>query len=106
MSTREILEGLQYQGTTEEVTYTLTFPTSWGVPTTPTVKVYAINEATGSETDVTSTVMPSGSASALDQVITLPEMKSLTIDVLYLVLVSANSGSNVFSAKAYIRAER
>jgi hypothetical protein len=104
-SIREILEGTQRQGTTEEVTYTLTYPASWGTPTSPTVKVYSVNETTSALTDVTSTVMPSGSASADGQVVTLPELKSLTADVLYRVVVTVASGTNVFTAKADVRAE-
>ena len=104
-SVREILEGPQVQGTTEEVTYTLTFPASWGVPTSPTVIVYSVNESTGALTNVTSTVMPTGSASATLQVATLPELKLLTDGVLYCVVVTVASGTNVFTAKAYIRAE-
>ena len=105
-NTREIIEGLQFQGSTEEVTYTVTYPASWGTPTSPSVTVYSINETTGAETNVTATVMPTGSASVNGQVVTLPEMKSLTVDVLYLVLVSIASGTNVFTIKAYVRAQR
>jgi hypothetical protein len=104
-SIRNILEGQQVQGSTEEVTYTLTFPASWGVPTAPTVIVYSVNEATGALTNVTSTVMPTGSASATLQVVTLPELKLLTADVLYRVIVTVASGTNVFTALAHIRAE-
>lgn len=104
-SVREILEGKQVQGTTEEVTYTLTFPASWGTPTSPSAAVYSVNETTGALTNVTSTNMPTGSASVNGQVVTLPELKLLTADVLYRVVVTVTSGSNVFTAKADIRAE-
>ena len=104
MSTREIKEGTQYQGTTEEVTYSLTYPSSWGTPTAPAVTAYTVNETTGALTDVTSTVL-SGSASVLGQVVTLPEMKSLTADVLYRVVVTVTSGTNLFTAWAHVRAE-
>lgn len=104
-SVRQILEGLQLQGTTEEVTYTLTFPASWGAPTSPSVVVSSVNEVTGALTVVTSTVMPTGSASVSGQIVTLPEMKSLTVDVLYRVVVTVASGTNVFTAKADVRAE-
>ena len=100
----KIKEGMQYQGTTEEVTYTLTYPSSWGTPTSPSVVAYSVNETTGALTDVTSTVL-SGSASVLGQVVTLPEMKSLTADVLYRVVVTVTSGTNLFTAWAHVRAE-
>ena len=104
-SVREILEGQQVQGTTEEITYTLTFPASWGTPSDPTVIVYSVNETTAALTNVTSTVMPAGSASVASQIVTLPEMKSLTDGVLYRVVVTITSGANVFTAKAHVRAE-
>ena len=104
-SIRDILEGEQVQGTTEEVTYTLTFPSTWGTPTSPSATVYSINETTGALTNVTATVMPTGSASVSGQIVTLPEMKSLTADVLYRVVISVTSGTNVFTAKAHVRAE-
>ena len=102
---REILGGQKVQGSTEEVTYTITYPASWGVPTSPSVIVYSVNEATGALTNVTTTVMPTGSASATLQVVTLPELKSLTAGVLYRVFVTVASGTNVFTAWADIRAE-
>lgn len=81
-SNREIKEKGQEQGVEEEVTYTLTVPTTWGVPTgTPTIKVFSYDGT--AYTDVTSTIMPTGSASIASQVITLPEAKAMTVDVLY-----------------------
>jgi len=81
-SVREITEGLQEQGIEEEVTYTLTVPTTWGTPTgTPTVKGYSYID--GTYTDVTSTIFPAGSASIASQVITLPECKAMTENVRY-----------------------
>lgn len=106
-SVREIKEGRQEQGIEEEITYTLTVPTSWGVPTTdaPTVKVYSYTSQTYS--DVTSTVIPAGSASVTDQVITLPEIKSLTEGITYRVEVKFNtSGGNVLEAYAWLEAKR
>jgi hypothetical protein len=108
MSIREIKEGKQEQGIEEEITYTLAVPTSWGTPTgTPTVKGYSTNEVTGAYTDVTSTIFPVGAASVLLQVITLPEMKALTADVLYRVEVKfETSQGDILEAYAWIRATR
>lgn len=102
---REIVEGKQSQGSTEEVTYTITFPASWGVPTAPSVIVYSVSLSTAALTNVTATVMPAGSASASSQVVTLPELKSLTAGVLYRVLVTVTSGANVFTVWADIFSE-
>ena len=108
MSIREIKEGKQEQGTEEEITYTLTVPTSWGTPTgTPTVKGYSVNEVTGAYTDVTSTVFPTGAASVNLQVITLPELKLLTEGVLYRVEVKfETSQGDILEAYAWIRGTR
>ena len=106
-SQREILEGLQGQGIDEEITYTLTIPTSWGTPAAPlTVKAYSVNETTGALTDVTSTVLPTGSGSIASQVITLPEMKALTVDVLYRVEVKFATGTDIKEAFGYVRGEQ
>jgi hypothetical protein len=106
-SKREILEGPQGQGIDEEITYTLTIPASWGTPgATLTVKAYSVNESTGALTDVTSTVMPVGAGSIASQVITLPEMKALTVDVLYRVEVKFATGTDIKEAFAYVRAEQ
>lgn len=105
-SVREIKEGRQEQGIEEEVTYTLTVPTTWGTPSgTPTVKVFSYIDRT--YTDVTSTVMPTGSASIASQVITLPELKLLTEGVTYRVEVKFDtSGGGVMEAYAWIEAKR
>jgi len=107
-SIREIKEGRQEQGTEEEITYTLTVPTTWGTPTgTPTVTVYSYVAATDTYTDVTSTVIPSGSATVASQVITLPEIKSMTTGVVYRVEVKfSTSEGDVKEAYAWIDCER
>ena len=105
-SVREILEGLQEQGTEEEITYTLTVPTTWGTPTgTPTVKAYSFVNST--YTDVTSTVIPAGSASVTNQVITLPEIKSLTAETLYRIEVKfSTSEGNIMEPYGWIDCRR
>lgn len=103
---REIKEGRQTQGVEEEVSYTLTVPTSWGTPTgTPTVKTYSY--VSGSYTDVTSTVMPVGSGNIAAPTVTLPELKLLTEGVSYRVEVKFNTTEgDVKEAYAWIDCKR
>ena len=105
-SIREIKEGVQEQGAEEEITYTLTVPTTWGTPTgTPTVKGYSY--ASGVYTDVTTTIFPAGSATVDGQVITLPECKSMTEGVRYRVEVKfSTSEGGVLEAYAWIDGTR
>ena len=105
-SVREIKEGRQEQGVEEEVTYTLTVPTTWGVPTgTPTIKVYSYDGITF--TDVTTTIMPTVSASIASQVITLAEAKSMTVDVLYRFEMKFDTTSGgVKEAYAWVQCRR
>jgi hypothetical protein len=101
---REIKEGQQPQGVDESIIYTLT-TTPWGSsPGTISVKVYSI-ASSGARTDVTSTVMPTGSASAVGDVITLPAMTALTAGTLYRVEVKFTCSGNVFEAYAYVKGE-
>jgi hypothetical protein len=103
-ASREIKEGLQYQGVDEIIVYTLT-TTPWGSsPGTLSVQVYSI-ASSGARTDVTATVMPSGSPSAVGDVISLPALKLLTAGVLYRVEVKFTCSGNVFEAYAYIMGE-
>jgi putative transposon-encoded protein len=108
MDTREIREGIQEQGVEEEIVYTLT-TTPWGTsPGTIVPKVYTVDESVTppTYTDVTATVMPSGSASASGDVITLPKVKSMTVDLLYRVEIKFTCSGNVFEPYAYIRCRR
>ena len=105
-SVREIKEGRQEQGTEEEITYTITIPATWGTPTgTPTVTAFSFDGA--GYTDVTSTVIPTGSASIASQVITLPEIKLLTAEVTYRIEVKFDtSEGDVKEAYAWIDCKR
>lgn len=113
---REIKEGIQGQGASEEVTYTITIPTTWGTPTgTPTVKGYTCSGGRldnhqyvgGTVTDVTSTIFPAGTASVSSQDITIPECKSLTFGVLYLVsILFDTSEGDKLEAYFFIEGER
>jgi len=113
---REIKEGKQSQGANEQITYTLTVPTTWGTPTgTPTVTGYTCiggkldghNYVGGTLTDVTSTIFPTGVASVSSQDITLPECVSLTAGILYMVTVLFDtSEGDTLEAYAFIEGDR
>jgi hypothetical protein len=106
MTIREIIEANQEQGVNEQVVYTL-ITTPWGSsPSSVSCTVYQKNETTGTYTDVTSTTMPTGSASAQGDVITMPTLKLLTVDALYRMQVQFTCSGNVFEAYAYIRCRR
>lgn len=102
---REITQGLAVQGADETITYTLT-TTVWGSsPTSPSAKIYSFD---GIETyaDVTSTNMPTGSASVSGDIITLPPITALTADQMYRVEVQFTISGNVFEAYAWLLGER
>jgi len=89
---REVKEGLLFQGADEKVAYTIT-TTPWGSsPSSVTFKAY--NDVTNS--DVTSTVYPSGSATANGDVITLPLLQALTAKSYYRIEIKFDSGGNTF----------
>jgi hypothetical protein len=76
----EVVEGIQYQGVDEEITYDID-TANWDV---------ANNYA-----DVTATVMPAGSPSVSSDTITLPELKSLTMDKHYRIEVKFTISGNI-----------
>ena len=82
-----------FQGTDEEIAYSMT-TTNWGSdPTDVVVKAYDISSA--SRVDVTATVL-SGSASVTGDVITLPKLKALTAGTPYRIEVKFTSGGNIY----------
>ena len=103
MSTsREIKEGVQYQGEDEEITYTLT-TTPWGsTPSSTSAAIFSISGDT--LTDVTTGAM-SGATSVSGDVITLPAIASLTDGARYRVEVKFTVSGNVFEAYAFIYCE-
>lgn len=102
---REIKEGINYQGSNESISYTLTIPTTWGTaPTSPVANIYTDNRD-GTYADVTSTNM-SGTATVSGQVITLPLIQALTIDQMYRVDVKWQESGGTLSAYAFIMGER
>jgi hypothetical protein len=85
--------GAQYQGVGESIAYQLDMTNWTTAPTGPTPKVYDESNASA---DVTTTVMPAGSASVSGATITLPLMTALTLGHVYRVEVAfTGPGSNV-----------
>lgn len=98
---REVAEGTQPVGEDEEVVFTVDV-TNWGdSPTSPSVVVKNLN----ADTDVTSTVMPTGSPSVNGNVITLPTIKLLTKNISYRIEVKFTIGGNVLECYIPIGAE-
>lgn len=103
---REILEGEQEQGATEEYTYRLKVSDSVGVPTgTPVVKGFTADDKTKDPLiDVTTTIFPTGTASLNGQYITLPKCKAMTANLLYRITITYSlTTGDVRVTVAYIR---
>ena len=101
--TREIVESPMIQGVDEQIAYTLT-TTQWGSsPGTISVKVYDVTD--DARTDVTTTVMPTNSPSAVGDVIALSVLKLLTVAHTYRVEVKFTCSGNVFEPYCRILAE-
>ncbi len=103
MARREFRESPVVQGIDEEIIYALT-TTEWGTsPASATVKVFDVTPT--AKTDVTSTVMPTGSISISGDTITLPVLKLLTLGKTYRIEVKFSTGNNVFEAWGIVHAE-
>jgi len=92
MSILEIQEGRLYQGTAERIAYAIDTSNVATSPSSPSATAYDEQD----ETDVTTTVFPTGSPSASGNVITLTLLRELTIGHTYRIEVSFNSGANVY----------
>jgi len=100
-SIREVVEGLQTQGEDEEITYTID-STPWGdAPTSPTV---VVKDEQDDFNDVTVTVA-TGVASANGNIISTPEIHSLTAGKIYRVEVLFTLAGNAVEAFFRIKAE-
>lgn len=100
-NSREVLEGVQYQGEDESIAYTVDVSAIGSSPSAVTV---VVKDVTNSAV-VTSTVMPTGSASVSGDVITLPALKLLTAGVLYRVEVKYTISGNVLESYFYVQAQ-
>ncbi len=100
-TTREVLEHKQLQGADEAISYhLLCTPPAVSVGT---VKVY---DETNASADVTTTVMPAGSASVSGGNIILPLLRNLTAGHLYRVDVQYSDGTNTLEPYMRVEAER
>lgn len=97
-TTREVAEGIQYQGADEVIVYDIDTGNWGGSPSSPTV---VVKDASNNFTDVTSTVMPSGSPSVSTDTITLPALQSLTAGNEYRIEVKFTISGN--TEECYIR---
>ncbi len=101
---REFRESPVSQGVDEEIVYTVT-TTAWGSnPSSVVVKVFDVSVASA-KTDVTATVMPTGTASATGDLIALPTLKALTVGHSYRIEVKFESEGNIFEAFGIVNAE-
>ena len=101
-TTRAIKESPIKQGIDEIIAYQVT-TTPWvSTPASPTVVAYDITD--NARTDVSITVL-SGSASVSGDVITCPQLKSLTADKIYRVEVKWTSGGNTWECYFIVYAE-
>ncbi len=101
---REVKEGMQAQGVNESIAYKIT-STPWAsTPVVTAVKAYDIT-TDGTRTDVTATVLPSGSSSVTGDIITLPPLTALTYAHTYRVEVKFTSGGNTFEAYFIVKCE-
>ncbi len=101
LSTREIVEGIQYQGEDERVIYTMNTDAVGDGPTSP---VLTVKDELNNYADVTGTVS-TGSASAAANIITLPVIHSLTAGKMYRCEVKFDLGGNELEHWFRIRAE-
>lgn len=82
---REVVEGIQYQGTGETVTYSVDLAEVGTVASLTGVTV--LDESDDFE-DVSATVMPSGSNSLAGNVVTCKPLTALTLDRTYRVQIA------------------
>lgn len=104
-SVREVREGLQVQGITEEIPYGITL-TPWlsGAEVASSPAVTAYDERDGSDV---STKILSGSAAIVDNVLTTPLVKSLRLDATYQVVCTFDvSGVGKRACFFRVRGER
>ena len=90
-SVREVVEGIQEQGETEEVVYTFnTLKIAGGAPSSPSVIVKDEDSNFDDVTEATTT----GEASAVGTIITSPTIHTLTRDHTYRVEIGFMIGGN------------
>lgn len=98
----EVAEGIRFQDSDERRVYTITTTNVISDPTSPSVTVY--DESTN--TDVTSTVMPTNSPSASGDVITLSLLRGLTAGHSYRVEVEFTVSSQIIERYFRVKCPR
>lgn len=98
---REVIEGIQYQGADESISYTVDVSAVGSSPGSPVV---VVKNATAGTVD-TATVMPANAPSVTGDVITLSPLRALTAGVLYRVEVKYEIDGNVLESYFYVQAE-
>lgn len=100
-SIRELTNSPVTQGVDEKIAWPVTVLTGH----TPTSIVPTVKDLSDDNAVVTDDVMPSGSASAVANVITLPLLQGLTVGHRYRVEVKYNNGTEVFEPWFIVKAE-
>ena len=100
-SPRELSNSPVTQGVDEKIAWSITVLTGH----TPTSITPTVKDLSDSSAVVTNDVMPTGSASAVANVITLPLLQGLTANHRYRVEVKYNNGSEVFEPWFIVKAE-
>lgn len=100
----EVKEGLLIQHSGESIVRTVDFDetTTAASVSSPSVTVYE----EGSETDITSTVMPTNSPSVASLVVTLSLLTALTAGKTYRVEVTVSDGTNTLISYHRVFCER
>ena len=97
---REVLEGVQVQGEDEVIVYTLNVVALGDDANVTGVVVYDDRRV-----NVTSTVMPVNTPTALGSIITLSPLQSLTAGVMYRVEVRYLIDGNALESYFYVQGE-
>lgn len=101
---REVVEGVQYQGGDEVISYTVDVTALMPTPNdAPAAVVVVVKDDHG--TAVTAAVMPTNAPAAVDGVIALSPLRALVAGVLYRVEVQYTIAGNVLESYFYVQAE-
>lgn len=100
-NTRQVIEGQQAQGKDESIQYAITVsPAPASI-----IGVYVYNSK-ALNTDIKSTHMPTGSASFVGSVITLPLLTALVLGQVYRVEVRYTDGTNIIEPYFLVSCQR
>jgi hypothetical protein len=98
---REVAEGQQWQGKDEKITYTITVS-----PAPTSITAVYVFDCTDLDTDAKSTHMPTGSASFVGSVITLPPLTALVLDHEYRIECKYTDGVNILEPYFFVYCNR